>query len=85
VQDFVCPRCAGLSAGNIQYSDDSIQLKWGTIKEIKSFCYLEDILQCEGGAERAARARVSQAWLRWREISCLLCNINVPIKRRAFV
>ena len=41
--------------GNIHHVDDSIQLECGTIEKVKSFCYLGDILQCEGGAKRAVR------------------------------
>ena len=65
--------------------DDSIQLEDGTIEEVKSFCYLGDILQSEAGAERAVRGRVSQAWMKWREISALLCNRNVPVRSSAIV
>ena len=32
------------------------------------FCYLGDVLDSEGGAERAVRARVAAAWRKWREI-----------------
>ena len=84
VQNFVCPRCTGIAA-NIQHTDESIRIECGTIEEVQSFCYLGDTLQCEGGAEKAVRARVSQAWLKWREISSLLCNPNVLITKRAMV
>ena len=85
VQNFICSRCAGLSATDVQHVNDSIQLECGTIEEVKSFCYLGDILQCEGGVERAVRARISQAWMKWREISSLLCNRSVSVGRRAMV
>ena len=35
--------------------------------------------------ERAARARVSVAWMRWRELTALLCNSSIPICHRARV
>ena len=81
----MCPKCAGVAAGNLPVVDDSIRLEAVTIEEVKSFCYFGDVLQSEGGVERAVRARVSQAWMKWREISALLCNRNVPIRRRSIV
>ena len=57
----------------------------GTIKEVESFCCLGDVLDREGGNERAVRARVAAAWKKWREISSLLCNGGIPLKHRAGV
>ena len=57
----------------------------GTIEEVESFCYLGDVLDREGGAERAVRARVAAAWKKWREISSLLCNRGIPLKHRTRV
>ena len=34
----------------------------GVVGEVKQFCYLEDVLECGGGSERAIRARVGAAW-----------------------
>ena len=39
----------------------------------------------ECSAHSAARARISAAWAKWREINNLLCNKGVPLKRRARV
>ena len=41
---------------------------------VSQICYLGDVLDSEGGAERAVRARVAAAWAKWREISGLLLN-----------
>ena len=46
---------------------------------------LGDILQSEGGAEKAARCKVSQAWLKRRETSFWLRNSSVTITRRAIM
>ena len=43
------------------------------------------MLHCGGGSERAAKARVSCAWMRWRELSSLLCNPGIPRHHRARV
>ena len=46
------------------------------------FCYLGDVLDSEGGAERA---RVAAAWGKWREILGLLLNKGIPLARRGMV
>ena len=38
------------------------------MEEAEKFCYLGDILDCEGGAERPVRARVAAAWQKLRQI-----------------
>ena len=84
VVGFCCPRCAG----QVQVAptlDDSITIPEGVIAEVKQFCYLGDVLDSVGGAERAAKARVSIAWMRWRELSSLLCNPGIPLLHRARV
>ena len=49
---------------------------------VDHFCYLGDMLSCEGGAERAVTVRTAAAWKKWREISSLLTNRHVPLKSR---
>ena len=43
------------------------------------------MLDSEGGAERAFRARVAGAWEKWREILGLLLNKGIPLARRGIV
>ena len=42
-------------------------MKGGVVRVVTQFCYLGDVLDSEGGAERAVRARVAAAWGKWRE------------------
>ena len=55
---------------------------WGVVTQ---FCYLGDVLDSEGGAERAVRARVAVAWGKWRKISGLLLYNSVPLVQRNIV
>ena len=43
------------------------------------------MLASEGGVERSVRTRVSAAWKKWREISGLLINKDIPLMNRAKV
>ena len=64
---------------------DDLQLEGGVVEKVKEFCYLGDLLDPEGGVERAVRMRVSAAWYKWRDISSPLINKSVPLKNRARV
>ena len=55
----------------------------GTLEEVSEFCYLGDMIDCEGGAEKAVRHRISVAFFKWRKLSSLLCNKAMPLKHRA--
>lgn len=79
---YICPVCSGTLQRPVRI-DESIALDRGTIEEVREFCYLGDMLDCEGGAERAVRHRISVAWFKWRELSSLLGNKAIPLKYRA--
>ncbi len=52
---------------------------------VDSFCYLGDVILCDGGAEAAVRGRIACAWKRWRELASLLVNQSIPLGSRAQV
>ena len=60
-------------------------MKDGKIEESMSFCYLGDVRDRGCTADAAVKARISAAWGKWREISSLLCNNGIPLRRRATV
>ena len=43
-------------------NNDSIEVDEQRIEEGSAFCYLEDMLERNGGAERAVKTRVAAAW-----------------------
>ena len=57
----------------------------GGVVVVTQFCYLGDVLDSEGGAEKAVRARVAAAWGKWKEISGLLLNKGIPLAQRGMV
>ena len=84
VRNYVCLKCDGTHARTAS-PDESVVTSDGTIEEVNQFCYLGDVLDGSGGAERAVRSRVAAAWGKWRDLSSLLCNKSVPLKYRAQV
>ena len=82
VRDFRCSTCVHPPRA---ISSESILVEDGTIEEVESFCYLGDVIDRECSADTAAKARISSAWCKWREISSLLCNKGVPLVKRARV
>ena len=55
------------------------------VEEVKTFRYLGDVIDSEGGVERAVRAKVASAWNKWRDISALLRNGAVPLVHRGAI
>ena len=60
-----------------------MNVRGGVIEEVTHFCYLGDILDRDGGAERAVRARIAYGWAKWRELSSLFNNRGIPLQHRA--
>ncbi len=56
-----------------------------TVEVVDSFCYLGDVVRCEGGAEAAVRRRIACAWKSWRELASLLLNQNILLGSRTQV
>ena len=81
--NFRCSSCN--RQGGSPQPDESIQLHDGIVEEVKSFCYLGDMLDRGGGAERSVRNRIACAWSKWRELSNLLTNRGIPLRHRARV
>ena len=77
--DFQCPTCRGQK--EIEEHRDDQQLKGGVFEEVIEFCYLGDLLDSEGGMERPVRMRVSATWYKRKDISSLLINKRVPLKK----
>ena len=53
---------------------------------VNSFCYLGDVISCEGGVELPVRDRISDVWSKWRELQAsLLVKHSLPLEERAKV
>ena len=55
------------------------------LERVQEFCYLGNVFDCEGGVERAVRARVAAAWMKWRELSTLLTRDGIGVRTRGSI
>ena len=65
--------------------EGGVVVEGGVVGVVTQFCYLGDVLDSEGGAERAVRARVAAEWGKWREILGLLLNKGILLAQRGMV
>ena len=74
---FRCKRCDG----TIQEADlaGDLVVDGETYGCVKSFCYLGDTLDGDGGADLAATARIRNGWMKFRELWPFLTSRVPPI------
>ena len=51
-----------------------------TYECVKSFCYLGDTLDGDGGADLAATARIRNGWMKFRELLPFLTSRAPPLE-----
>ena len=56
-----------------------------TYECVKSFCYLGDILDGDGGADLAATARIRNGWMKFRELLPFLTSRAPPLEMKGRV
>ena len=84
VANFQCPACVNPASTDIPRAEP-LQVEGQEIELVNSFCYLGDMLSCDGGCDAAVRMRVACAWSRWRELAGLLNMREIPLLSRAAV
>jgi hypothetical protein len=47
-----------------------------------TFCYLRLVLQKDEGIDEDISYRTKDDWLKWHQVSCVLCDPRVPLKLR---
>ena len=63
---FRCRRCDG-TIQEVDLAED-LMVDGETYECVKSFCYLGDTLDGDGGADLAATARIRNGWMKFREL-----------------
>ena len=86
-QNYVCPTCVQPSVGAEVEPEQIVPRpnSENVIEEVQTLIYLGDVVDCDGGMERAVRGRLAAAWSKWREIAGLLCNKRIPLSSRSRV
>jgi hypothetical protein len=73
---YVCKTC---TTGNINKpSLSNIQVDGAILEAVQTFCYLGDVLECNGGSSAAVTARIRRAWMKWRELAPVLLGPVTP-------
>ena len=85
--NFICRACDQRGAGQTLEREDIVlgQGEDEVVCEVPKFCYLSDMVDREGGVQRAVAMRTAAAWSKWREIGGLLCDRGIPLKKRASI
>ena len=80
---FRCRRCDG----TIQEVDlvEDLMVDGETYEYVKSFCYLGDTLDGDGGAVLAATARIRNGWMKLRELLPFLTSRAPPLEMKGRV
>ena len=71
---FRCRRCDG-TVQEVELAEDLI-VDGETYECVKSFCYLGDTLDGDGGADLVATARIRNGWMKFRELLPFLTSIG---------
>ena len=79
---FSCRRCDG----TIQEVDlaENLIVDGETYECVKSFCYLGDTIDGDGGADLAATARIRNGWMKFRELLPFLTSSGLPLHNIPF-
>ena len=78
---------SGVSDGTIQEADlaEYIVVDGETYGSAKSFCYLGDTLDGDGGADLAVTARIRNGWMKFREFLPFLPSRAPPLEMKGRV
>ena len=80
---FRCRRCDG-TIQEVDLAED-LMVDGETYKCVKSFCYLGDTLDGDGGADLAATARIRNGWMKFRELLTFLTSRAPPLEMKGRV
>ena len=62
--------------------EENITLDEDNIEIVDKFAYLGDVLSTEGGPQEAVRSRTRSGWMKFNEVSSVLCNKCMSVKIR---
>ena len=80
---FRCRRCDG-TIQEVDLAED-LMVDGETYACVKSLCYLGDTLDGDGGADHAATARITNGWMKFRELLPFLTFRAPPLEMKGRV
>ena len=80
-RDFVCGRCEKGDEGLVEQVEELC----GEVETVRSFCYLGDRVDANGGCEAAVTARARLGWMKFRDCGELLNSKRFPLKVKGMV
>ena len=80
---FRCRRCDG-TIQEVDLAEDLI-VDGEIYKCVKSFCYLGDTLDGDGGADLGATAKIRNGWMKFRELLPFLTSRATPLEMKGRV
>ena len=55
------------------------------LPKVETFKYLGSVLDKEGTSKQDVQHRIGVGWIKWRELSGVLCDANMPVKMKSKV
>lgn len=59
-------------------TDGTIIIDNEGLKKTKEFCYLGSVISYDGNITSDVRARINAAWLKWQQVTGVLCDRRMP-------
>ena len=79
-KDFTCKKC---NPGVLFEDEDKmITLDGDNIEVVDRFSYLGDVISTEGGAQEVVTSRIRPAWIKFKEVSNVICGRSISLKVR---
>ena len=79
---FICKKCVSRGVETRRVDKEEVNRIADGVEIVENFCYLGDMIQKEGGCDKAVRERVRKGWLKFKELSGVVCNRRIALKTR---
>ena len=64
----------------VEESISIVDNKGNLLKQVETFRYLGSVLNAKGGCEEEVRQRIKSAWMKWKDLSGVLCDKKMPVR-----
>ncbi|MBV8233323.1 MAG: hypothetical protein JO329_25390 [Planctomycetaceae bacterium] len=83
---FICKKCMGVGLCEVKFNEGEgdggvFELGEGTnLEVVEEFCYLGDMLDVEGGVDRAVEKRIAVGWNKFHEMKGIITKRGISLK-----